>query len=141
MRKYTIIQKFAWFYSALFLFVVALGYIPGFTNEEGLLFGLFKIDPYDDFLHLASGIWAGIAAWYSLRASMFYFKLFGALYGLDGVVGLITERGYLDFGLFLHDPVGLDFGTRLAANMPHIVIGGAALLIGFVISRRIAQYA
>jgi len=135
------VQKIAWLYAALFLFVVALGYIPGFTNEEGLLFGLFKIDPYDDLLHLASGVWAGIAGWRSTKASIFYFRLFGILYGLDGVVGLITERGYLDFGLFLNEPMGLNFSTRLAANLPHIVIGGTATFIGFVLSRRIIQRA
>lgn len=135
------VRKLAWLYTALFVFVVALDYLPGFTSEEGLLFGLFKIDPYDDLLHAASGVWAGVAAWRSAKASVFYFRLFGILYGLDGVVGLITERGYLDLGIFRSDAVGLDVGTRLAANLPHMVIGGAAVFIGFVLSRRIAQRA
>ena len=77
-KKVVAIQKIAWLYAGLFLFVVLLGYIPGLTYN-GLLFGRFDIDPIDDILHLASAIWAAFAAWYSLRASIFYFKLFGIL--------------------------------------------------------------
>lgn len=133
----TTIQKFAWIYAAMFVFTASLSYIPGLTTKEGLLFGLFKLDLYDDLLHLASGIWAGLAAWYSTRAAIFYFKTFGVLYGLDGMLGLITERGYLDLGIFLQEKVGLDFGVRLAANVPHILIGGFALIIGFIMSRKL----
>lgn len=133
------IQKLAWGYAGLFVFVVLLGYLPGVNDAQGLMFGLFKLDLYDDLLHLASGIWAGIAAWWSTRAAIFYFKTFGILYGFDGVVGLITERGYLDLGIFVQDAVGLDLGTRLAANLPHILIGGIALLIGFVLFPTVAE--
>ena len=132
------IQKLAWGYAGLFVFIVLLGYLPGVNDPQGLMFGLFKLDLYDDLLHLASGIWAGIAAWSSTRAAVSYFKIFGFLYGFDGIVGLITERGYLDLGIFLNSAVGLDFITRLAANIPHILIGGFALIIGFILSRKVA---
>jgi len=56
------IRTLAWIYAALFLFVVILGYIPGVTDVQGLMFGLFKIDLIDDVLHLASAVWAGWAA-------------------------------------------------------------------------------
>jgi hypothetical protein len=132
----SIFQKLAWVYAGLFIIVTALGYIPGFTNDHGLLFNLFSLQFYDDLLHLASGIWAGIAAWHSTRASINSFKTFGILYGLDGVVGLATERGYLDFGIFLNDPAGLDLWARFAANIPHILLGGVAVYIGFVLSKK-----
>lgn len=130
------IRKLAWAYAALFFFVVSLGYIPGLTDEAGYLFGLFTIDPIDDALHIGSALWAAGAAWHSARASRLYFQLFGALYMLDGILGLIWGHGYLDGGLLLHGPETLDFGTRFAANLPHLLIGGIALLIGFVLSRR-----
>lgn len=44
-------QKLAWVYVGLFVFVAALGYLPGLTNDAGYLLGLFKIDPIDDMLH------------------------------------------------------------------------------------------
>jgi hypothetical protein len=133
------IQKLGWLYAILFVIVASLGYIPGLTNAAGQLFGLFKLDLYDNLLHLASGIWAGLAAWSSVRASTFYFKLFGTVYGLDGVVGLIFGQGFLDGGLFLYGPAQLDWFTKIAANMPHILIGGFAVLAGFVLSRKWAD--
>jgi hypothetical protein len=135
----SLMQNLAWVYAALFLFVVALGYIPGFTNSAGQLFGLFRIELKDDILHLGSGLWAAVAGWLSTRASTLYFKLFGVVYGLDGVVGLLTGQGYLDGGIFIYGVTPLDFATRFAANLPHLLIGGIAVLIGFVVSRRYAS--
>ena len=133
----TLIQKLAWAFAAMFIFTVALGYIPGFTTEEGLLLGLFEIEIHDDILHLASGFWAAFAAWRSRRYAVFYFKTFGPLYALDGVLGLITGLGYLDLGIFLKDSVVPDLGVRIAANLPHMAIGGATLFIGFFLSRKL----
>jgi hypothetical protein len=137
----SIFQNLAWVYAAMFFFTVALGYIPAFTDNAGLLFGLFSIQLRDDILHLASGVWAAWAGWRSTRASIFYFKTFGIIYALDGLLGLITGYGYLDGGIFFaHFPVfpAFDFTTRLFANLPHIVIGGTAVFIGFVLSRKFA---
>jgi len=139
--KTTIFQKLAWVYAAMFIFTVSLGYIPAFTDDAGMLFGLFSIQLRDDILHLASGIWAAWAAWRSARDSIFYFKTFGIIYSLDGLLGLITGYGYLDGGIFFaHFPVfpAFDFMTRFFANLPHIIIGGTAVFIGFVLTRKFA---
>jgi hypothetical protein len=130
------LRAFAWTYAALFLFVVALGYIPGVTDDQGLMFGLFKIDPIDDALHFLSAVWAGLAAWRSLRATVIFFKTFGTLYFLDGVVGILTGEGYLDLSVFLAGAGIPDFPTRIAANLPHILIGGVAVIVGFLASRK-----
>lgn len=130
------IQKLAWIYAILFILVTAIGYVPVFNDENGNLFGLFSLQFYDDLLHLGSGIWAAIAAWYSVRASINYFKIFGILYGLDGIIGLLTGRGYLDLGIFLNGPMNIDLWTRIATNIPHIIIGGTAVFICFVLSKK-----
>lgn len=141
-KEMNLICKLAWAYAAIFIFVVALGYIPGLTNAEGQLLGLFEIEFHDDILHLASGIWAAFAAWSSTRAAIFYFKTFGVLYGLDGLVGLMTGYGYLDGGIFFaHAPAPYDFVIRLAVNIPHMLIGGTAVVIGFVLSRKYTNHA
>jgi hypothetical protein len=127
----TKIQKLAWIYSVLFVLVTASGYVPAFNDADGNLFGLFSLQLHDDLLHLASGLWAAIAAWRSERASIQYFKIFGVVYGLDGILGLITGLGYLDLGIFLKDMPNLDFITRVLTNLPHILIGGSSALIGF----------
>ena len=132
----SLIRKLAWAYAAMFIFTVALGYIPGFTNQDGQLFGLFSIQFHDDVLHLASGIWAATAAWLSTRASILYFKIFGVMYSLDGILGLLTGLGYLDGGIFLYPLPNVDLMTRILANLPHILIGGLAVEIGYLISRQ-----
>ncbi|GAB4459258.1 MAG: DUF4383 domain-containing protein [Anaerolineae bacterium] len=137
-KEMNLIQLYAWIYAAMFIFVVSLGYIPGFTNADGQLFGLFRIDPIDDILHLGSGIWAALAAWTSVRAATLYFKIFGILYGLDGVVGFLLGQGYLDGGIFIYGPWPMDWLTKFAANLPHILIGGMAVVIGFWLSRKLA---
>lgn len=126
----------AWVYSALFLSVVVVGYIPFLNDEQGNLLGLFSLQWYDDALHLGSAIWAAYAGWRSDDASRLYFRLFGPVYFLDGVAGLLTGTGYLDLGLLTRGPVALPLATRIAANTPHLTIGGVAALIGWALPGR-----
>ena len=130
------VRAFGWAYFVLFVLVVAIGYVPGFEDRDGNLFGLFKLDLYDDSLHLASGVWAGIAAWWSHGAARAYFRLFGPLYFLDGVMGLVTGSGYLDGGIFLYGALDLPLVVRVFANLPHLVIGGVAMWVGYRLAAR-----
>lgn len=136
-----IIRLLAVAYFVLFVGVVAVGYVPAFNDASGNLFGLFNLDLYDDSLHLASGVWAAIAAWHSRSWSVFYFRLFGILYFFDGVLGFFTGSGYLDLGIYLYGPLDLPLTTRFFANLPHLVIGGFAIYAGFVLARRPATVA
>lgn len=131
----TLIQKLAWVYAVLFFSVVVLGPFTD-VNQQGFTFGVFKFDPFIDVLHFASMIWASFAAWHSTRYSIFYFRTFGALYVLDGIVGIIVGKGYLGLEIFRQVSSISDFGVRITANMPHILIGGLALVIGFIVSRK-----
>ena len=130
------VRAFGWAYFLLFIAVVASAFVPAFNDDQGLQFGLFKLDFYDHALHLGSGIWAGIAAWISRDAARNYFRLFGPLYFLDGVLGLFTGSGYLDLGIFLYGPLDLPLMTRIFANLPHLVIGGVAAWVGYVLARQ-----
>ena len=132
-------QKLAWFYAVMFVVLGSLSYIPWINDENGVTLGIFSLQWYDNLLHYASGAWAAIAAWRSFKASEFYFKLFGIIYGLDGVMGLLTGQGYLDGGIFINGITPLDWGFKIAANIPHILIGGIAVVIGFVFAKRFAQ--
>jgi hypothetical protein len=123
-------------YAVLFAFVTSLNYVPGLTDAEGRTFGLFALDVFDDGLHAASGLWAALAAWWSTRATVTYFRWFGTLYCLDGLLGLATGSGYLDLGIFLHGVLALPFGIRVLMNLPHIAIGGFAAFTGFGLARR-----
>jgi hypothetical protein len=138
--KLSTVQKLAWLYAIMFFFIGSLRYIPWINDENGVTLGLFSLQWYDDLLHYASGVWAAIAAWRSAKDSVFYFKLFGIIYGLDGVLGFLTGQGYLDGGIFLQGITPLPLSTRFLANIPHITIGGIAVLIGFVLSKRFAEH-
>lgn len=130
------LQKWAWVYTVLFLGVVSLGYIPGFTDSQGRLFGMFHIELKDDILHLASAIWAAWAAWRSERASRLYFQLFGSVYFLDGILGTLFGQAILDGGLFLFGVTSRNPIANLPANIPHLIIGGLAVWVGFVLSKK-----
>jgi hypothetical protein len=122
-------------YAVLFAVVTSLNYIPGLTDGEGRTFGLFALDIFDDALHAASGLWAALAAWWSTRATIVFFRVFGSLYCLDGLLGLFTGSGYLDLGILVHGVLDLPLMTRILMNLPHIAIGGFAAFTGFVLAR------
>jgi hypothetical protein len=136
-----VIRLCAWFYVALFCVVVAVGYVPAFIDENNMILGLFRRTWYADGLHLASALWAAIAALTSTRASANFFRIFGPLYFLDGVLGLVTGSGYLDFGIFINGVLSLSLTTRIFANVPHLFIGGLAIIIGYGLVPRYAAKA
>ncbi len=108
----------------------ALNYIPGLTDADGRAFGIFALDIFDDALHLGSALWALGAALVSHRASRFFLLVFGALYLGDGLLGLATGSGYLDLGIFTNGVLAQPLAFRLLANLPHIGLGGFALISG-----------
>src|SRR5688572_24402780 len=57
------LRKLAWWYTAGFLGIFLICHTPGVSDAEGRLFGLFRIDPIDDFVHLLSGIAGALVAW------------------------------------------------------------------------------
>lgn len=132
----SLIRKFAIAYAFLFFFVVALDFIPGLTDQSGNLFGLFALDLYDNSLHALSGLWALIAGLVSTRQSTVYFKLFGSLYFLDGILGLFLGNAFLDFGIFQYGIADYGFVFKFLTNIPHILIGGVAVVIGFYLSKK-----
>lgn len=133
----TILQKIALGYFVVLLGAAALNYIPGLTDDQGLAFGIFALDLFDDALHLVSALWALAAAMISHRAAKTFLVIFGALYLGDGVFGFFTGYGYLDFGIFTNPSAGLSFTLfRVLANLPHVALGGFALWAGLTLDRR-----
>ncbi|MBC2773533.1 hypothetical protein H6M51_11710 [Rhizobium sp. AQ_MP] len=124
----TTVRKIAFAYAAILFVVAGLNYIPGLTDAEGRAFGIFALDIYDDLLHLASALWAGTAAFLSTRAARSFLLYFGILYLADGLLGLATGSGYLDLGIINYGIQDLPFGFKILANMPHISLGGIAVL-------------
>ena len=104
----------------ILLAAASLNYVPGLTDSEGRAFGVFALDVFDDALHVASALWAGMAAFISSRASRIFLRYFGLLYLTDGLLGLAAGSGYLDLGIVHHGIVDLPFTFKVLANLPHI---------------------
>lgn len=131
------LRKICFFYTFALLAAAALNYIPGLTDEQGLAFGIFALDPFDDALHLVSALWALGAGLAGQRAARIFLTVFGALYLGDGVFGFFTGYGYLDFGIFTNPSAGMSMTMgRVLANVPHLVLGGFALFAGLKLDRK-----
>ena len=117
-------------YFVALMSAASLNYIPisGIIDANGRAFGVFALDLFDDSLHVASALWALIAGALSHRASRLFLVYFGTAYLMDGVLGLFTGSGYLDFGIFIYGIYEYpSFLIKFAANLPHILLGGFAI--------------
>lgn len=129
----SLIRRLCLIYAVILLGAAAINYIPGLTDEAGLAFGIFALDPFDDALHLVSAIWAFLAGLISNKSARTFLILFGASYLGDGVFGIFTGWGYLDFGIFTNEALGMDWSfQRIMANLPHIGLGFVALVAGLL---------
>ena len=131
------LQKICLGYFISLMAAASLNYIPGLTDDQGLAFGIFALDVFDDSLHVASAIWALVAGVLSHRNARIFLVLFGAAYLGDGVFGFFTGYGYLDLGIFTNDALGVSFTLfRIFANLPHIILGGFALIAAWAWSKQ-----
>ena len=132
----SLVRKICLGYTVVLLIAASLNYIPGLTDDQGLAFGIFALDIFDDALHVASALWALAAALISQRAARAFLLIFGALYLGDGVFGFFTGYGYLDLGIFTNASEGMSFTlNRMLANLPHLGLGASALWAGVTLER------
>lgn len=130
------LRKIAIVYMLILLSAASLNYIPGLTDAQGRAFGVFALDTFDDALHVASALWAGMAAFTSDRAARIFLRYFGLLYLTDGLLGLATGSGYLDFGIIKYGVLDLPFTFRILANLPHIFGGAFAVFSSFYFAEK-----
>ena len=132
----SLIRKICLGYTVVLLIAASLNYIPGLTDDQGLAFGIFALDIFDDALHVASALCALAAALISQRAARSFLLIFCALYLGDGVFGFFTGYGYLDLGIFTNASEGMSFTlNRVLANLPHLGLGAIALWAGVTLER------
>ena len=111
------LQKLAWMFAGLFLFVYSLDYVPGIMYDNGKMFGLFSMTPIVDFGHLALGALAAISAMISAKAARAYFWMLGVWYGLDVIVFFTSHLSTMSLLV------------NVAVNMPHFLTSLAAFWI------------
>jgi hypothetical protein len=113
------------------LFAAATDYVPQFRDESGKVFGLFALDIYKDALHVASGLWAAAAAFWSRRASELFLRIFGALYLVDGIMGTFTGSGFLDLSIVTEGVRNVPAVIKFLSSLPHLGLGLFALWFGW----------
>src|SRR5262245_47180120 len=79
-------------FGIVFILVGILGFVPAASPNEHLL-GLFHINTAHNLVHIASG--AAALACAAAGAARIYFQIFGIVYGLVAILGLVMGEGYL----------------------------------------------
>jgi hypothetical protein len=111
------------------------GVVPGLADASGRTFGLFKLNAYQNLLHTVSALWAFSAAYMSRSAAIFFLRIFGTLYFLDGLMGLAIGSGYLDLGVIVYGVLDVPLCFKFLTSLPHLVLGGVAAVAGFMSDR------
>jgi hypothetical protein len=123
-KRFSTIQKCAFWFAALFLSVYSLDYVPGIMDKNGLMFGLFHMSKLIDFGHLALGALALISALISAKAARVYFWVLGVWYTIDVVTFFFGH---------LHS---LPLINNILVNLPHTIIFIAAYWIAMNVDKR-----
>lgn len=113
------------------LFAAATNYVPAFKDEGGKVFGLFALDVYKDALHVASGLWAAAAAALGRGASRTFLRIFGPVYLVDGIVGVVTGSSFLDLSLLIEGIRPTPVIIKVLSSIPHLLLGTAGILFGW----------
>lgn len=99
-----------------FIFLGVVGFLPNF-NQGNLLFGYFSISVFHNLFYVVTGVLAIMSAT-DYRAAKIFFKLFGIVFVIMGIVGYFRQDLY-----FAH--------VNTADNLLHLISGAIALVIGF----------
>lgn len=116
-KQFSIIQKCAFGFAALFLGVYLLDFVPGIMDQNRLMFGLFHMTLIVDIGHLALGLLALLAGLNGPRISRIYFWVLGIWYTIDVVT------------FFFGHVHSLRLIVNVLTNLPHFLIVLAAYWI------------
>ena len=119
------------FLAIALLFAAATDYIPAFIDTEGRVFGIFHLDVYKDALHVASGLWALVAAAISRNAAVQFLRIFGTLYFLDGVMGVFAGSGFLDLSIIIEGIRNVPVSLKVLSSLPHLALGLFGIAVGW----------
>lgn len=122
------VSKMATWFGIVLLAIGILGFVPGVTTADGMLLGIFEVDGLHNIIHLLSGIIALVMAKKGDKGARTFFKVFGIVYLVVAVVGLL--QGDTVLGLF---------DANMADHLLHLVIATLALWYGFKGGRSVAM--
>jgi preprotein translocase subunit Sss1 len=112
------ITTFAKILGVVLIVIGALGFVPGLARD-GLLFGIFRIDPFHNLIHLVTGIMVAAAGFAdNWDASRRVLLIVAAFYGIITIVGFLSSTGMV-FGMPMN----------MADDVLHLAITVVALLV------------
>ena len=115
------IRQMAFVFGALFLLIGVLGFVPG-AATDGMLLGIFHVNLAHNFVHLLSGAVALIAGLSGGSAPLWFFRIFGIVYGLVAILGFIAGNS----------PVLGMIANNRADVWLHALLSLASLILGFL---------
>jgi hypothetical protein len=115
------IRQMAFILGAVFLLIGVLGFVPGATTD-GMLLGLFHVNPAHNFVHLLSGVVAVVAGLSGGSAPLWFFRVFGIIYGLVAILGFIGGN----------EPVLGMIANNRADVWLHALLSVVSLILGFL---------
>ena len=122
-KQFSTIQKCAFGFAVLFFGVYSLDYVPGIMDQNGLMFGLFRMTRLVDLGHLGAGSLALIGGLISARTARAYFWLLGVWYTIDV------------FTYFFGHLNAIPLTKNFLVNLPHILIFIAAYWIALQVGK------
>lgn len=114
------IRQMAFIFGVVFLLIGALGFVPGATTD-GMLLGMFHVNLAHNLVHLLSGAVALIAGLSGGSAPLWFFRVFGIIYGLVAILGFIAGDS----------PVLGMIANNRADVWLHALLSLASLFLGF----------
>jgi len=117
-----LLKRAAILFGIVFLVVGVLGFVPAVTPNEMLL-GIFHVNAAHNVVHLLSGAVALACGLASPGASRLYFRIFGVVYGLVAILGMVQGNTHL---------LGL-ISNNMADVWLHAAISIVSLILGFAV--------
>ena len=119
-----VIKTVATVFGVVLLLVGILGFIPGVTNDQNMLLGIFHVNALHNVIHLVSGAAALYCGMQDAKSARMFFQVFGVIYALVAVLGFV----YGD-----KDILGI-VSSNMADTWLHVVIAATSLFFGFAVS-------
>ena len=115
------IRQMAFILGAVFLLIGVLGFVPSATTD-GMLLGMFHVNPAHNFVHLLSGVVAVVAGLSGGSAPLWFFRVFGIIYGLVAILGFMGGS----------EPVLGMIANNRADVWLHALLSLVSLILGFL---------
>ena len=114
-------------FGIVFLAIGILGFVPQALSHDNLLFGLFRVNNIHNIVHLASGVVALLCGLNSEQASRMYFQIFGIIYALVAILGVLYHHHDLFNGMLFNN---------VHDEWLHTLIALVSLYLGFFFSHK-----